>query len=117
MDVLMLAFYGERNSDREFLPPLIQKTSKAILDEYANRMVELWDIKIINEKSGSQEKALLEAAQEAGERHALVIHSDADTRGYWKTREELFFSQEIRWYRNVPGGSVKISFLSFLCAK
>jgi len=90
MNVLMLAFYGEGNSDREFLPPLIQRTSKAILDDYANRMVELWDLKTIDKKSGSQDKAILEAAQEAGERHALLIHNDADTRGYWKTREELF---------------------------
>lgn len=90
MNVLMLAFYGEGNSDREFLPPLIQRTSKAILDDYANRMVELWDIKTINKKSGSQDKAILEAAQEAGERHALLIHNDADARGYWKTRKKLF---------------------------
>lgn len=37
MSVLMLAFYGEGNSDREFLPPLIQRTSDAILAHYAKK--------------------------------------------------------------------------------
>jgi hypothetical protein len=105
MDVLMLAFYGEGNSDREFLPPLIQRTSKAILDDYAHRMVELWDIKTMNKKSGSQGKAILGAAQEAGERHALLIQNDADARGYWKTREELF----------EPGNTLVQNFSGWVC--
>jgi hypothetical protein len=116
MSVLMLAFYGEGNSDREFLPPLIQRTSKAILDDYADRIVELWDSTTITKKSGSQSNVILEAAREAGERHALLVHNDADTRGYWKTREELFEPGKTL-VQTVSGGPVKISYLPFPCAR
>ncbi|HEY1349858.1 MAG TPA: DUF4276 family protein [Ktedonobacteraceae bacterium] len=90
MSVLMLAFYGEGRSDREFLPPLIQRTSDAILAHYAQSVVEIWDIRIIEKKRGDLGTCILQASKEVGECHALLVHSDADRLGYWEAREDRF---------------------------
>lgn len=91
MSSLSLALYCEGNTDRDFLPTIIQRTAQDILNKQARRYVEVLNIDVvagINKQKDGQD--ILEAAMQMYGYHALVVHKDADNRTYKETREQGF---------------------------
>jgi hypothetical protein len=90
MDVLVLALYAEGPSDAHFLPPIIQRTSEAILARFALTMVGMSDPLIITKKHGNLDWCILQASQEAKHCHVLLVHNDADRLEYDEARRQRF---------------------------
>lgn len=90
MAVLLLALYAEGPSDREFLPPIIQRTSETILARCALGVVEVLDVIVIPKKRGNLDQCILQASTDAKDYHALCIHSDADRLSYTGARMQRF---------------------------
>ncbi len=78
MGTLSLALYCEGETDKRFLPPVIQETSRFILHKYYQVDVEVMPVQIIETEKKKQHEAILLAAHLAHGYHALVIHADAD---------------------------------------
>jgi hypothetical protein len=91
MSSLSLALYCEGNTDRDFLPTIIQRTAQDILNKRARRYVEVLAVDVVagisKQKDGQD---ILEAAMQMYGYHAMVIHKDADSRTYKATREQCF---------------------------
>ncbi len=79
MSSLSLALYCEGNTDRDFLPTIIQRTAQDILNKRARRYVEVLAVDVVagisKQKDGQD---ILEAAMQMYGYHAMVIHKDAD---------------------------------------
>jgi hypothetical protein len=78
MGVLVLALYVEGPSDAHFLPAIIQRTAKNLIDQYRQDIDVSEPIVISIEKQRKREDCILNAAKEACGFHALIVHSDAD---------------------------------------
>jgi len=92
MNVLVLGLYAEERTDDRFLPIMIQRTSELILAQYDRANIEALEPIVIKKgpSISSRDECILQAAQEAAEYHALVVHSDADNRTHKQTRIALF---------------------------
>jgi Domain of unknown function (DUF4276) len=77
---LVLALYGEGNTDDRFLTLIIQRTSRKILAEYRKSNVSVAPVEPIKlfEKKLTREENILQAAKQASRYQALIVHSDAD---------------------------------------
>jgi hypothetical protein len=86
----VLALYAEGPSDTHFLPPIIQRTSAALLARFALNMVGISDPLIIAKKHGDLDRCILQASQEACHCHALLVHNDADRLEYNEAKRQRF---------------------------
>lgn len=81
MNTLVSALYAEGRSDERFLPPLLQRTLAALLNQHAERAVDVLDPLIVRPvKQPTHEECILAAAQQAAGCHLLFVHADADER-------------------------------------
>ena len=94
MSSLSLALYCEGNTDRDFLPTIIQRTAQDILDKRAKGYVEAPAVDVIDVNKQKDGKDILEAATKTYGYHALVIHKDADSRTYIKKPENSVLCQD-----------------------
>lgn len=78
MGVLSLALYCEGNTDKRFLPPIIQKTSRYILYTHSRVDVEVMQIQIMMREDREQHGAIFAAARQARGYDILIVHADAD---------------------------------------
>jgi hypothetical protein len=78
----VLALYAEGSSDHLFLPIVIQRTSKQLLDQYKQMAIRVLPVKsiILNRLGLSQADYIVQAACQAVDCHALIVHADADDR-------------------------------------
>jgi len=92
MNVLVLGLYAEGPTDNRFLPVVIQRTSELVLAQYDCTDIEALEPIVIKKDPGisSRGECILQAAREAAEYHALIVHSDADNRTYKQALIELF---------------------------
>ncbi|SRR6266487_364167 len=87
---LVLALYGEGNTDDRFLTLIIQRTSRKILAEYRNSNVSVAPVEPIKlfEKKLTRKENILQAARQASRYQALIVHSDADSPSHHKALKE-----------------------------
>jgi hypothetical protein len=88
--MLSLALYCEGNTDKRFLPTVITKTSKQILDKHKRNSVQVLPIQVIEIEKKRQREAILLAAKRAVGYHILIVHADADHPKADKARLERF---------------------------
>ena len=91
MKKLSLALYSEGSTDQHFLSDVIRRTSRQILDRYGQYSLNVQPIDIItfNKVGLKQDECILQAAHNAIDYHALVVHADADHR----TNEKAFLER------------------------
>ena len=89
---LALALYAEGDTDHQFLPTIIQRTSRRICERHGLRNVDVLSIaSIMVRKAGlKQHERILLAARAADKSHALIIHADADDHTPEKALRERF---------------------------
>jgi hypothetical protein len=87
---LVLALYGEGNTDDRFLTLIIQRTSRKILAEYRNSNINVAPVEPIKlfEKKLTRKENTLQAARQAFRYQALIVHSDADSPSNHKALKE-----------------------------
>ena len=80
MRSLVLALYAEGPSDHLFLPIVIQRTSRQLLEQHKQMAVRVLPVKSIelNRTGLGQAEYIAQAAAKAVDCNALVVHSDAD---------------------------------------
>jgi len=90
MNTLSLALYNEGSTDNRFLPPIIAKTARSILDNHQQNHVGVSEIRIIEVRRKKRPESILQAALAASGYHALIVHADADHPQAYKARNERF---------------------------
>jgi hypothetical protein len=92
MDFVSLALYGEGSTDGRFLSSVIEKTAQRLLQDNhrSDDLQIVLEVKELEEKKEQRELRMLEAARLSVENHILIVHADADKRGFEKTLQELF---------------------------
>lgn len=79
MSKLVSALYAEGRSDERFLPILLQRTLAVLLNQHAERAVDVLDPLVVRPaKHPTREESILAAAQQAAGYHILFVHADAD---------------------------------------
>lgn len=78
MSILSLALYCEGTTDNRFLPSVIIRTSRRILDKHQRNNIRVLPIQLIQVKKKKRPESILQAAREATGYHALIVHADAD---------------------------------------
>src|SRR5947209_9114478 len=98
MNALVLGLYAEGRTDERFLPILIQRTTQSILDQHDRMDIDAQPVLVIKKslRCSSLEQCILQAAREAYDYDALVVHSDGDDRGYKQTLQERFYPESRR---------------------
>ena len=102
MNKLALALYSEGITDQHFLPDIIRRTSRQILDRCGQTSLNVQPIDIIAfSKVGlKQDECILQAARSAIDYHILIVHADADHRTNEKALRERFKPGYVPSYRN-----------------
>jgi len=92
MNVLVSGLYAEGPTDNRFLPIMIRRISELILAQHDCTNIEALEPIVIKKSPSisSRDECILQAAREAAEYHALIVHSDADNRTHKQTRIALF---------------------------
>lgn len=90
MNRLSLALFREGSTDNRFLPPIIEKTARSILDKHRQNHVVVSTPGLIRAKRRNRAESILQAAYEAFGYHALIVHADADHPKPHKARIERF---------------------------
>lgn len=90
MNTLSLALYSEGPTDNRFLPSVIRKTARCILDEHLQSHIEISAIHSIEVKKKNRPESILQAAYDASGYHALIIHADADSPKADRARGERY---------------------------
>ena len=92
MSTLVLGLYAEGHTDERFLPTVIQRTTERIVLQHAETDVEVLQPFIIQKRTGIDglDRRIFQAALEAEGFHALIIHSDSDSRTFQETLDERF---------------------------
>ena len=89
---LSLALYAEGPSDNCFLPLIIERTTRNIIDQRWPRdqyeRIALSGVKIIPKQRGKRDVCILSAAREACKNNALNVHSDADDKTTHRAQKE-----------------------------
>jgi Domain of unknown function (DUF4276) len=83
-----LALYCEGNTDKHFLPKIIERTAEKIIFNYATNHVEVLPVTIVDVAKQERGRDILQAATQAYGCDALVIHKDADYRTYEETKTQ-----------------------------
>ena len=93
MQTVTLALYAEGSTDGNFLPNIIERTTKSILSQRSSQSTQVrlpyskWNKPVDIVK---RDQCILHIARETAIYDALIIHSDGDNRGYEQTLIELF---------------------------
>jgi hypothetical protein len=82
--------YCEGPTDNRFLPPIIEKTARYILDALQLRHVSVSSLQVIEVKRKKRPESILKAAQAASGYDVLIVHADADYPKSNKARNERF---------------------------
>ena len=90
MKTVSIALYCEGNTDRRFLPPIITRTARRLLDRFERYDVEVLPIRPIEVVAKKQKASIVMAARQAAGDHILIIHADADHPDAYKARLERF---------------------------
>jgi hypothetical protein len=91
MNTLSLALYSEGSTDNRFLPSIIVNTARHILDNHHQNETGVSPIRLIEvQNKNKRPEAILQAAYEASENHALIVHADADHPKADNARNERF---------------------------
>lgn len=92
MNVLVLGLYAEGRTDERFLPIIIQRTTERILLQHMQTNIEVLRPLVIKKRPDIDEldRCIFQAALEAEGYHALIIHSDADSRTFHETLDQRF---------------------------
>jgi hypothetical protein len=90
MRALSLALYCEGNSDKSFLPGIIEKTTDHIILTYATQYRVVSSVEIIKVAKQKHGQDILEAAKKAYGRDVLIVHKDADRCTYDERKEQSF---------------------------
>ena len=92
MKNLALALYSEGVTDQHFLPDVIRRTSRQILDQYGQTSLNVQPIDVIafSKVGMKQDECILRAARGAIDYHILIVHADADHRTDEKALRERF---------------------------
>jgi hypothetical protein len=90
--MLVLGLFAEGRTDESFLPIIIQRTAKELLSLHGHPEIDVLLPNVMSKPSSTSilEECILHAAHEAYGHHALIVHSDADDRGYKQTLVERF---------------------------
>jgi hypothetical protein len=79
---LRLGFYGEGNTDDRFLPPIVERTARRILNVRGRFEVDVTESFVVSRANmancSSGEERILQAAKETMGYEALIVHLDAD---------------------------------------
>jgi len=102
MSLLSLALYCEGNTDERFLPPVLEKTTKRILDEYKRNNMQVL-VRLIEVERKKRGESILEAAHKAWGNHILIVHADADDPRADKAWYERF-EPGFKLVQQAPGG-------------
>ncbi len=86
MSTLSLALYCEGNTDKHFLPTIIQRTAEEIILSSATNYVDVLPVTIMDAAKQEQGRDILQAAVLAYGWHLLIVHKDADSRTYEQTK-------------------------------
>jgi hypothetical protein len=93
MRTVTLALYAEGSTDGDFLPKIIERTTKSILSQRSSQSIQ---VRLPYSKCNKpvdivkRDQCILYIARETAIYDALIIHSDGDNRGYEQTLSELF---------------------------
>jgi hypothetical protein len=93
MRAVTLALYAEGTTDGDFLPKIIERTTKSILSQHSSQTIQ---VRLPYSKCNKpveivkRDQCILYVARETASYDALIIHSDGDHRGYEQTLSELF---------------------------
>ena len=92
MNLLVLGLYAEGRTDERFLPIVIQRTTERILLQHMETNIEVLVPIIIKKRPdiGELDRCIFQAAREADGYHALIIHSDTDSRTFDETFDQRF---------------------------
>jgi Domain of unknown function (DUF4276) len=83
---LSLALYCEGNTDKHFLPKIIERTAARIIRNHATNYVDILLFPVTDVAKQGQGKDILEAAIQVYGCHVLIVHKDADHRTYEETK-------------------------------
>jgi Domain of unknown function (DUF4276) len=83
--------YCEGSTDNRFLPPIIERTARLILDEHEQKQVAVSALQAIEVKRKKRPESILQAAFKASGYDALIVHADADHPRTDKARTERFY--------------------------
>jgi|GEM_PF-524123 len=91
---LRLGFYGEGNTDDRFLPPIVERTARRILNARGRYEVDVMESFLVSRTAtadcSSGEERILQAARETMGYDALIIHLDADAPDLDRTLTQRF---------------------------
>lgn len=92
MTTLVLALLAEGNTDRRFLPILIQRTAAGILADRGRTVVDVLDPVVVEPeiRSAGQANRMRSVAGQVAGYHALMIHIDADDATPHRALDERF---------------------------
>jgi hypothetical protein len=88
VSTLSLALYCEGNTDKHFLPKIIERTAEKIILNYATNYVDILPVTVKDVPKQEQGKDILEAAMQAYGYDVLIVHKDADHRTYEETKTQ-----------------------------
>jgi len=86
VSTLSLALYCEGNTDKHFLPKIIERTAEKIILSTARNYVDILPVTIKDVEKQEQGKDILQAAVQAYGYDVLIVHKDADNRTYEETK-------------------------------
>lgn len=85
---LSLALYCEGNTDKHFLPKIIERTAEKMILSHATNYVDILPVTVKDVVKQERGKDILEAAMQAYGYDVLIIHKDADHRTYEETKTQ-----------------------------
>lgn len=86
MSIVSLALYCEGNTDKHFLPKIIERTAEKIILSDATSYVDILPVTITDVAKQERGNDILQAAMQAYGYDVLVVHKDADHRTYEETQ-------------------------------
>lgn len=85
-----MALYCEGNTDKYFLPKIIERTAEKIIRIRATNYVDVLPVTVMDVAKQQQGKDILEVAMQACGYDVLFVHKYADSRTYEETRVQCF---------------------------
>jgi len=88
VSTLSLALYCEGNTDKHFLPKIIERTTEKIILSQATNYVDILPVTVKDVAKQERGKDILQAAMQAYGCDILIVHKDADSRTYEETKTQ-----------------------------
>jgi hypothetical protein len=87
VSTLSLALYCEGNTDKHFLPKVIERTAEKIILSHATNY-DILPVTVTDVAKQERGQDILQAAMQAYGYHILIVHKDADHRTYEETKTQ-----------------------------